>query len=84
MARKGALVTITPVKYSHSGDDLPSTEINVMQLGDPQGAHAFVQRCSVHVDSRTKRKNKTADAFVDTVVLFNTFYGSWQGGRAKV
>jgi len=54
-----------------------------MELSDPKGAHAFVQSRSIHVDGCTKRKNKTADTFVDMVVLLHAFYGGWQSGRAK-
>lgn len=55
-----------------------------MQLGDPQGTNAFIQRCPVHVDSGSQRKNKTTDAFIDTIVLLSAFNSGWQSGRARL
>ena len=69
--------------YLHYSDDLSRAEADSMQLCDPKGAHAFVQRHSIHVDGSTQWKNETTDTFVDMVVLLHAFYGGWQSGRAK-
>ena len=70
------------ITYLHGSDDLASAKIDIVKLGDPQGAHAFVQCCSVHVDGGTQRQNKAADAFVDAIELLNAFDSSWQSRSA--
>ena len=69
--------------YLHYSDDLSRAEADSMQLCNPKSTHSLVQRCSIHVDGGSQRKNKTADTFVHMIVLLHAFYGGWQSGRTK-
>ena len=53
------VVTIT--NNLQNGEDLPSVEVNVVQL-------------SIHVHSCTNRKDKPADPVVDSIVFLNTLH----------
>lgn len=53
-------------------EDLPRVEVNIVQLSDKHSCHALKNSSSIHVYSCPDRKDKSADPFVDSIVLLNT------------
>ena len=66
----------------HDSNILSGVKSYFIHLCDPDDTNSFVQRCSVHVDRGTQRKDKTTDPLVDSVIFFHTAYGGWQSRSA--
>lgn len=72
------VVTIT--SNLQNGKDLPSVEVDVVQLSNKHGCHALKNSSSIHVHSCTNRKDKPADPVVDSIVFLNTLHHRRESG----
>jgi len=60
-----------------SSNDLADTEVYSPELCDEDSGHSFIQRRTIHVDSRTHRENKSGHPGIDVITLLQTFIGYW-------
>lgn len=59
--------------HSQNSEDLASVEVDIVQLGNEYSSNALEDSSSIHVYSSSDGQDKTADPFVYTIILLNTF-----------
>lgn len=64
------------------GDDLAKIQLIVVDLGDEDGCHSFVEGGAIHVDGSAHGEHKAGNAPVDVVVFQQALEGDGQSGRA--
>lgn len=63
---------VTIASNLQNSEDLPSIEVNIVQLSNEHGCHALKNSSSIHVHGCTDRKDKPADPVVDSIVFLDT------------
>ena len=53
-------------------NDFHEIEVDAIHLGDEKSSHSLVKSSTIHVNSRSDRKNKSSDSLVNTEVVFKT------------
>lgn len=64
---------VPSVMHSQNSEDLACIELNIVELSNKYGSNALEDSGSIHVYSSSDWQDKTANPFVHTIVLLNTF-----------
>lgn len=64
--------------HSQNSEDLACVELHIVELGNEYSSNALEDSGSIHVYSSSDWQDKTADPFVHTIVLLNTFHHGGQ------